>query len=155
MVENIEKIIRQCGNLRIEEARYGDDIIICIDIITHINNATEEKDATLCYMGTEIYDAVDAMVSPGDIGALSAEERLDLFAESHPEFLYARGRTLSEAMEKLEEKASLWNNLTSDEQDELLLDFVATSNYRILQTVSNVIPGQMRLINTDMEMEEE
>lgn len=155
LFENIEKVIRQCGNLRIEEARYGNDIIVCMDIITHINNATNKKDATLCYVGTEIYDAVNTMISPGDTEAVAAEERLGKYAELHPEFLYARGNTLFETLKKLEEKALLWNNLTSGEQDKILLDFVATKDNSGTQAAPNTIPGQMRLVNTDMEMEEE
>lgn len=126
--ENIEKIIRGCGSLYVEEARYGDDIIVCIDILNTINNATDTQDGTVCYTGTEIRDAVDTMTSPGDFDALNAESKLDTYAEHHPEFLYARGSTFNEAMEELERRAHLWNTLPSDERDKLLLDFVIFEN---------------------------
>lgn len=47
MLEMIEKVIRDGGNLHIEPAVYGGDIFVCIDFPCRwgLNNATELSDA--------------------------------------------------------------------------------------------------------------
>lgn len=60
---NIEEVIRNGEHIHMEEARYGDDMLVCIDILTSINNATDKQDATIVYTGTEIRDAVDKKIT--------------------------------------------------------------------------------------------
>lgn len=133
MLEYIEELIRRSGELHIEEERYGDDILVCIDILCIINNATDEQDATICYTGHEIYDLVDTATSPGDIDAMNAIEKLETFSQMHPEFLYARGKTLEEALSNLNTRANLWNELqkrdggtsvVSKSQEKIIFDFI-------------------------------
>lgn len=131
MFENIEQVLRCAGKIRFEEERYGDGIMVCIDIGVVINNAAGDKDATIIYYGCEIYDTVDAATNPGDIDAMNALEKLETFAEMHPEFLYARGKSFEEALNQLEKRAALWNQLSqetkviSEEQEKILLGFAA------------------------------
>ena len=133
MFDEIEKLIRWCGELHIEEERYGNDILVCIDTPININNATNECDATIWYDGHEVSDAVDRATSPGDFYAMNALQKLETFAEKHPEFLYARGKTLEEALINLNKRAGLWNELricdaddstVSNSQKRILMDFV-------------------------------
>lgn len=133
MLEYIEELIRGSGELHVEEERYGDDILVCIDILCLIYNATDEQDATICYTGHEIYDLVYSATFPGDISSMNALEKLEAFSEIHPEFLYARGKTLEEALNKLNDKAFLWNELhnrdggtriVSKSQERILVDFI-------------------------------
>lgn len=130
MFENIEKIIRHSGVLYVDEARYGrDDIMVCIDILS-----TENQGETF-YTGTEIQNTIDKACSPGDIDAMNAIFKLESFAKIHPEFLYASGETLAEALNNLEKRASLWNQISSnkyilsDKQSNILLEFVAFEDY--------------------------
>lgn len=135
MFENIEKIVRNLGVLRVDEARYGSYIMVCIDIATEITNATDTHDATIFYTGTEIYDAVAMATSPGDINAMDAFLKLESFVKIHPEFLYARGKTLVEALNNLEKRAYLWNHLSNNscilraKQSNILLEFISFKDY--------------------------
>lgn len=76
MLEMIEKVIRDGGNLHIEPALYGGDIFVCIDFPCRwgLNNATELSDATIVYEGTELKDTIVDICSPGDIRAIAVED---------------------------------------------------------------------------------
>lgn len=125
MLEMIEKAIRDCGTLYIEEARYGADILVGIDFPNRcgLNNATDEDDATIVYDGTEIKDAIEAVCSPDDIRALSAEELLNDYSKANPAFLFARGESLEAALRKLTCRLEVWYQMSDKRQCGLLLSF--------------------------------
>lgn len=72
MFENIEKILRCRGKLCVEKERYGDGIFLGIDIAGYIDNATDDKDASIVYTGNDIANAIDIATSPGDMDAMEA-----------------------------------------------------------------------------------
>lgn len=126
MFENIEKIIRGCGNLYIEEEKYGSGLLAGFDLSWgFINNATDTKDATVVYKGTEVKDAIDEATSPGDADAMEAFFKLEDYAMRCPEFLYVRAETFEEVMQKMEIRANAWNALPGGKRDEILLNFVS------------------------------
>lgn len=56
--------------------------------------------------------------------AMEALEKLETYADEHSEFLFARAKTLEEGFLMLEHKAKLWNKLSQEQTDNLLLNFV-------------------------------
>ena len=124
MFENIEKILRCRGKLCVEKERYGDGIFLGIDIAGYIDNATDDKDASIVYTGNDIANAIDIATSPGDMDAMEALEKLETYADEHSEFLFALAKTLEEGFLMLEHKAKLWNKLSQEQTDNLLLNFV-------------------------------
>ena len=109
MLEMIEKVIRDGGNLHIEPALYGGDIFVCIDFpcLWGLNNATELSDATIVYEGTELKDTIVDICSPGDIRAIAVEDFLTDYAVKDPALL------------------AEWYHLTDDQQKTILLSFAA------------------------------
>ena len=111
MLEMIEKVIRDGGNLHIEPALYGGDIFVCIDFPCYfgLNNATELSDATIVYEGTELKDTIVDICSPGDIRAIAVEDFLTDYAVKDPALLVARAENLQTALNHLE---GVWQNGT-------------------------------------------
>ena len=103
MLEMIEKVIRDGGNLHIEPALYGGDIFVCIDFpcLCGLNNATELSDATIVYEGTELKDTIVDICSPGDIRAIAVEDFLTDYAVKDPALLVARAENLQTALNHL------------------------------------------------------
>lgn len=126
MFENIEKIIRSCGVLCIEEERYGSRLLAGFDFsCASINNATNTKVATCFYRGIEVKDAIYVATSAGDVDAIEALSKLEEYASRCPEFLYVSAENFDEVMQKLEKRAKLWNNISKIKQDNILLNFVS------------------------------
>ena len=127
MLEMIEKVIRDGGNLHIEPAVYGGDIFVCIDFPCRwgLNNATELSDATIVYEGTELKDTVVDICSPGDIRAIAVEDFLTDYAVKDPALLVARAENLQTALNHLEERLAEWYHLTDAQQKTILLSFAA------------------------------
>lgn len=127
MLEMIEKVIRDGGNLHIEPALYGGDIFVCIDFpcLWGLNNATELSDATIVYEGTELKDTIDDICSPGDIRAIAVEDFLTDYAVKDPALLVARAENLQTALNHLEERLAEWYHLTDAQQKTILLSFAA------------------------------
>lgn len=126
MFENIERIIRGCGKLYIEEEKYGSGLLAGFDLAWGVvNNATDTEDATVVYKGTEVQNAIEEATSPGDMDAMEAFFKLEKYAMSCPEFLYVRAETFEEVMEKMEFRAKAWNALSDGKRDEILLNFVS------------------------------
>lgn len=127
MLEMIEKVIRDGGNLHIEPALYGGDIFVCIDFpcLWGLNNATELSDATIVYEGTELKDTIVDICSPGDIRAIAVEDFLTDYAVKDPALLVARAENLQTALNHLEERLAKWYHLTDDQQKTILLSFAA------------------------------
>lgn len=125
MFENIEKVIRDdIGKIYIEEERYDSGLLVGFDLIS-CNRATNYPECTVFYEGNEVAAAIDIATSPGDMDALTALFKLVDFAEQHPEFLFARAKTLGEAFILLESRAGLWNQLSIEQKEALMLGFVA------------------------------
>ena len=82
------------------------------------------SDASIVYTGNDIANAIDIATSPGDMDAMEALEKLETYADEHSEFLFARAKTLEEGFLMLEHKAKLWNKLSQEQTDNLLLNFV-------------------------------
>ena len=126
MFESLEKVIRELGVLTVMEERYGDGILVGIDFETHINYSVLDDDGSwVSLTGNEIHNAIDAAISPGDMEAMKALDKLCEYAERHPCFLFAKGKTFAEAMNELEERASiLLINLDYEQYAQILLGFV-------------------------------
>lgn len=103
MFENIEKAIRKCYSLVIEEERYGSGLLIGMNFL-YPNNEL-------------ITDLIDKATSPGDVDAIEALDKLANFSEKHSEFLFVQSETLSKGLEELDKKALLWNQLSSDKRE--------------------------------------
>ena len=127
MLEMIEKVIRDGGNLHIEPALYGGDIFVCIDFPCYfgLNNATELSDATIVYEGTELKDTIVDICSPGDIRAIAVEDFLTDYAVKDPALLVARAENLQTALNHLEGRLAEWYHLTDAQQKTILLSFAA------------------------------
>ena len=125
MLEMIEKVIRDGGNLHIEPALYGGDIFVCIDFpcLCGLNNATELSDATIVYEGTELKDTIVDICSPGDIRAIAVEDFLTDYAVKDPALLVARAENLQTALNHLEERLAEWYHLTDAQQKTILLSY--------------------------------
>ena len=108
MLEMIEKVIRDGGNLHIEPALYGGDIFVCIDFP--------------CYFGL---DTIVDICSPGDIRAIAVEDFLTDYAVKDPALLVARAENLQTALNHLEERLAEWYHLTDAQQKTILLSFAA------------------------------
>ena len=125
MFENIEKVIRRCGILHIEEEKYGSGLLAGFDFAWGIiNNATDTDDATVVYTGTEVKDTIDVATSPGDMDAMEAFFLLEDYAMRCPEFLYVHAKTFEEVILKLELRAKAWNELSDEKRHDILLNFV-------------------------------
>lgn len=124
MFENIEKVIKSCGKIHIEAERYGSGFLAGFDFLS-TNNSTFDKEATITYEGTEVFDAIDEATCPGDMDAMHTLDKLTEYSKLHPEFLFVLSYTLEEVLDNLEKRAELWNALSSNEQDDILLGFVA------------------------------
>lgn len=125
MYDLIEKVIRDCGNIYIEPALYGGDILVGVDFPCYsgLNNATDTRDGDISYDGNEIKDMIEDICSPGDIYAISVEEFLRDYSNKEPAFLYAKEPSLEAAFKTLEHRLFEWYQLTDDQQKDQLLSF--------------------------------
>ncbi len=125
MLDLIEKAIRDCGYLHIEQATFGSDILVGIDFpcTCGLNNATDVTDATIVYKGTEIKDSIDDMCCMDDLFAISVENFLLDFSNKEPAFLFARGKSLELALNNLANRLEMWYQMNIEQRKELLLSF--------------------------------
>lgn len=105
--ENIEKAIRDCYRIVIEEERYGSGLLIGLDY-------------QMNPYYTLIADLIDRATSPGDTDAMEAFFALKEFSENHPEFLFAHAETLEQGLLMLDKKVVLWNQLERSMIEKLL-----------------------------------
>ncbi|MBA4688591.1 MAG: hypothetical protein H2184_15675 [Candidatus Galacturonibacter soehngenii] len=105
MYHNIEKLVRSCYTLVIQEERYGDGILIGLDYQRN---------------GTVLFDLIDTATSPGDSEAMRALFAIEDLSKECPEFLYARENTLEEGLKHLEKRAEKWNFLDEINQNIIL-----------------------------------
>ena len=94
MFESIDKLIKDCYSLTVEEVRYGEGILLGLDECW-----SQEH---------EINFLIDVATSPGDTTAMEAAEILNELSKK-PQFLYTWGKTFGEALSNLEERAKLCN----------------------------------------------
>lgn len=105
--ENIEKVLRSCYSIVIEEERYGGGFLIGMDYQTHPYH-------------TLVAGLIDRATSPGDTDAMEAFFTLKDFSEKHPEFLFVQAKTFEQGLLELEKKAALWNQLDNYKIENLL-----------------------------------
>lgn len=111
MFENLEKIIRLSeANLTIMEERYGDGLLLGVDI-----------PQSLAYLPQQpVHDLINQATSPGDVDAIEVVCVLAELEEKYPAFLYTQAATLKEGLEKIEERAKRWECLSHEEQEYIL-----------------------------------
>lgn len=107
MFESIDKLIKDCYSLTVEEVRYGEGILLGLDD---------------CFSENEIEFLIDVATSPGDTTAMEAADILEELSKNS-QFLYARGKTFGEALENLEERAKLWNETSGEEQKKIIATY--------------------------------
>lgn len=107
MFNNIEKLIRGCYKLEIEEERYGNGLLLGLDYL-----AWNKKSV--------IADLIDRATSSGDTDAMDSFFTLEKLAKEYPCFLFVRANTLSEGLTLLDEKSKLWIDLDDNKKDEIL-----------------------------------
>lgn len=118
---NLTKLT-ECGGFSIymESRRYGDGILAGIDFPL-------QSIGKYSYFGREsVYEYIDAANCPGDIEAMNAHFKLCDFAENNKAFLFAQGKTLDECLSQLDERAALWLELNTEQQEDLLNSFIET-----------------------------
>lgn len=114
-VSSLEELIRSGGNLHIEKCRYGDVLLFGIDVCcdNHTNPSIVE-------------DLIDVACSPGDTAAMQAIDLLDDFAHTNDAFLYVVSDSLSEGLQKLNQRAFNYQQLDKKSKTDLWEVFVKT-----------------------------
>ncbi len=104
--------------ITLEEGRYSDCFFIGIDFPLRADEYYN------FYKRESIKDYIDVANSPGEIDALNAETKLIDFLNAHKAFLFTTAKSIEEGYQKLEERISLWLQLSYDEQMRLLDEFI-------------------------------
>lgn len=115
MYKNLDRTLLSGGILGTGKKYWTDEIIVGVDF--------PMLSRFPFYEGTEIrhmLDGVTEHIPPRSARYLSC---LFDFSEKHPEFLFAKAKTLSLALHDLDSRAESWNRLSKDKQFALMEEF--------------------------------
>lgn len=117
MYKNLDRTLLSGGILGTGKKYWTDEIIVGVDF--------PMLSRFPFYEGTEVRDMLDAVTndSPSSRSTRYSACLFD-FSEKHPEFLFAKAKTLSLALHDLDSRAERWNRLSKEKQFALMEEFI-------------------------------
>lgn len=115
MYKNLDRTLLSGGILGTGKKYWTDEIIVGVDF---------PMLSRFPYEGTEIRHMLDGVTehTPPSRSTRYSSCLFD-FSEKHPEFLFAKAKTLSLALLELDSRAERWNRLSKDKQFALMEEF--------------------------------
>ena len=116
--KNLVRTLKNCGVLFLETDYFDVYFLAGIDSLVHL-----DSDTGCTLLRNEILKAIDLDSDLAD----DALSKLMTYASEHPAFLFAREKSFEKLLVQLDLRASAWNTLCFEEQEELLAGFVRFS----------------------------